>query len=263
MNDLKVFNHNQFGELEILLIDGKEFFPATDVSKKLGYSNANDSVNRHCKRDGVVFHEVIDSLGRKQQKKFINEGNLYRLIVNSKLPEAEKFESWVFDEVLPTIRKTGSYNAFDTSKLSPELQMFKKLFDSVASAQLAQAEQAKKIEAVEIEQNNIKNIIKLNPKNWRKEAVKTLRNIAWKRKGAYQEVYQESYEALEDKARCDLSVRLTNKRSKMALAGASKAKIDKVNKLDVIEDDPRLTEIYISVIKQMAIKYDVDIMEVI
>lgn len=113
MNQLQVFNHPQFGEVEILIIEGREHFPATDMAEKLGYSNTSDAINRHCKKDGVVFHEVIDSLGRKQRKKFITEGNLYRLITNSKLPEAEILESWVFDEVLPTIRKTGGYVAND------------------------------------------------------------------------------------------------------------------------------------------------------
>lgn len=111
MNQLQFFKHQKFGDLEVLIIDGKEHFPATDVARKLGYSNTNDAINRHCRKDGVVFHEVIDSLGRTQQKKFITEGNLYRLITNSKLPDAEKFESWVFDEVLPVIRKTGGYVA--------------------------------------------------------------------------------------------------------------------------------------------------------
>ncbi|MFJ8064865.1 phage antirepressor [Psychrobacillus sp. NPDC096426] len=114
MNQLQTFNHIQFGELEIFTLNEKVHFPATDVAKKLGYSNTSDAINRHCKKDGVVFHEVIDSLGRTQQKKFINEGNLYRLITNSKLPEAERFESWVFDEVLPSIRKHGAYMTPDT-----------------------------------------------------------------------------------------------------------------------------------------------------
>lgn len=109
MSELKVFNHKQFGELEVLIIDDKEYFPANDIARKLGYLNPSDAVNRHCRKDGVVFHEVIDSLKRKQQKKFITEGNLYRLISKSELPDAEKFESWVFDEVLPTIRKHGAY----------------------------------------------------------------------------------------------------------------------------------------------------------
>src|SRR5690625_4428280 len=114
MNELKIFNHEQFGELEILIIDDREYFPANDTARKLGYSNPSDAVNRHCRNDGVVFHEVIDSLNRRQQKKFITEGNLYRLITKSELPEAEKFESWVFDEVLPTIRKHGAYMTPET-----------------------------------------------------------------------------------------------------------------------------------------------------
>ncbi|WP_342512839.1 ORF6C domain-containing protein [Sporosarcina sp. FSL K6-1522] len=108
MNQLQIFNHEKFGGLEILTVEGKEHFPANDVAKKLGYSNPSDAVNRHCRSEGVVFHEVLTT-GGKQQKKFISEGNLYRLITNSKLPDAERFEVWVFDEVLPSIRKTGSY----------------------------------------------------------------------------------------------------------------------------------------------------------
>lgn len=109
MSYLKNFNHEQFGELEILVLDGKEFFPATDVAAKLGYSNPHKAIIDHCRKGGLTNHEVIDSLGRKQQKNFINEGNLYRLISRSKLPQAEKFESWIFDEVLPSIRKHGAY----------------------------------------------------------------------------------------------------------------------------------------------------------
>jgi prophage antirepressor-like protein len=113
MSNIQVFNHEMFGELQVLVENGNVYFPATEVAKTLGYSNTSDAIIKHCKKDGVAFREVIDSLGRKQQKKFITEGNLYRLIARSKLPEAEKFESWVFDEVLPTIRKTGGYVSND------------------------------------------------------------------------------------------------------------------------------------------------------
>lgn len=93
-----------------MLIDGKEYFPATQCAKILGYSNPQKAIRDHCKEDGCTKRSVIDNLGRTQQMKYINEGNLYRLIVGSKLPAAEEFERWVFDEVLPTIRKTGSYS---------------------------------------------------------------------------------------------------------------------------------------------------------
>jgi len=109
MNELQVFKNNDFGQVRTVEENGKVLFCGSDVAKALGYSNERDALIRHCKGDGVMFHDIIDSLGREQQAKFINEGNLYRLIANSKLPTAEKFESWVFDEVLPTIRKHGAY----------------------------------------------------------------------------------------------------------------------------------------------------------
>lgn len=117
-NDIKVFENDEFGKFEILKIKGKEYFPATDCAKILGYSNPNDAISRHCKLDGVVKHEGVSShvnqygkrIEQKIEKTFITEGNLYRLIIRSKLPKAEKFEKWVFDDVLPSIRKTGYIN---------------------------------------------------------------------------------------------------------------------------------------------------------
>lgn len=106
---LEVFKNEKFGELEILIESGKEYFPSTEVAKVLGYKDPNKAVNTHCKKDGWVIRPVIDRLGRPQEKKFINEGNLYRLITKSKLPQAEQFENWIFEEILPTIRKTGMY----------------------------------------------------------------------------------------------------------------------------------------------------------
>ena len=94
--ELKTFNSPIFGYLEILTIDGKEYFSATKVASMLGYKRPEDAVSRHCLSDGSVFHGVIDSLGRNQNVKFIDEGNLYRLIIKSKLPQAVKFERWVF-----------------------------------------------------------------------------------------------------------------------------------------------------------------------
>ncbi|PEP86116.1 phage antirepressor [Bacillus pseudomycoides] len=110
MNQLQKFSHNAFGNLEILIKEGKEYFPATDVAKALGYANPHDAVKKHCKQDGVAFCEVVISeKNQTVEKKFINEPNLYRLIVKSKLPQAEQFEKWVFEEVLPSIRKHGAY----------------------------------------------------------------------------------------------------------------------------------------------------------
>lgn len=107
MNELQIFNNDEFGEVRMIEIDGKPYFVATDIATALGYANPRKAVNDHCK--GVTKRDTPTSSGI-QQMSYINEGDLYRLIMKSKLPSAEKFESWVMDEVLPSIRKTGSYN---------------------------------------------------------------------------------------------------------------------------------------------------------
>ena len=104
--DLKVFENSEFGELDVIIIDGAPWFPATDCAKKLGYSRPADAITAHCK--GSAKHRVLTK-GGEQLMKYIPEGDLYRLITQSKLLRAKRFERWVFDEVLPTIRKTGSY----------------------------------------------------------------------------------------------------------------------------------------------------------
>jgi len=116
-NNLQVFKNTEFGELGVLVIDGKEYFPASECARILGYSNPRDAILRHCKPEGVVKHDGVSlttnqygiSTEQVVEKTYITEGNLYRLIIRSKLPAAERFERWIFDEVLPTIRKHGLY----------------------------------------------------------------------------------------------------------------------------------------------------------
>ncbi|MFL8711291.1 Bro-N domain-containing protein [Clostridioides sp. GD02377] len=105
MNNLQIFEKMEFGQIRMAEIDNKPYFVGKDIAKSLGYKNTNDAILRHCK--GVVKHEGFKINGIKAA--LITEGDVYRLIVGSNLPNAEKFESWVFDEVLPSIRKTGTY----------------------------------------------------------------------------------------------------------------------------------------------------------
>lgn len=123
MRDIKVFSHTEFGELSILIADGKEYFPATECARILGYKNPKDAVNRHCR--WVAKHDLPHPQNPEKTLKmnFIPEGDLYRLIVKSQLPTAERFERWVFDEVLPSIRKHGMYatdELLDEMLRSPE-----------------------------------------------------------------------------------------------------------------------------------------------
>lgn len=118
MDNLKVFENDEFGQLSVIVKNNKEYIEAIEVATILGYSNPRDAINRHCDKDGVVFSDVGVVTGFRKDnsqafqvvtKKFIDEGNLYRLIIKSKLPSAKRFEKWIMDEVLPSLRKHGAY----------------------------------------------------------------------------------------------------------------------------------------------------------
>ena len=107
MKELTIMTSELFGEVRFTEIDGKPYAVANDVAKALGYANPSKATNDHCRNSIKIWGN--DSLGRRQEFKAIPEGDIYRLIIRSKLPGADKFERWVFDEVIPQIRRTGGY----------------------------------------------------------------------------------------------------------------------------------------------------------
>lgn len=112
MNDgMLTVSNSEFGKLNILVENGKELFPANDAAKLLGYTNPYGAVQKHCR--SLLKREVPhpQSPDKKITVNFISEGDLYRLIIRSRLPAAQKFEKWLFDEVLPELRRTGGYRA--------------------------------------------------------------------------------------------------------------------------------------------------------
>lgn len=118
MNELKVFENAQFGRVRVIDENGKPLFCGSDVAKALGYNEPHKAVMRHAKGG---MKRPIPTNGGTQEMLFIPEGDVYRLITRSKLPAAERFESWVFDEVLPSIRKSGGYIAGQESMTDAEL----------------------------------------------------------------------------------------------------------------------------------------------
>ncbi len=108
-NKIKIFESEEFGRIRTLKEEsGKVVFCGSDIAKALGYRNVSDALVRHCK--GIVKHDTLTN-GGVQAISYITEGDVYRLVAHSRLPGAAKFESWIFDEVLPTIRHTGGYVA--------------------------------------------------------------------------------------------------------------------------------------------------------
>lgn len=152
--------------------------------------------------------------------------------------------------------------AIDVTKLSPELQMFKQIFDSVAKTQLEQQkigqalnEVKQEVETTKEVIQNVKDTLLVRDEDWRNSISKMLNKVSKNSSMSYQEVRTESYKTLEDRARCNLSIRLGNLKDRLNETGATKTQINNANKLDVIESDVRLKEIYTSIVKEMSIKY--------
>ncbi|HGF8103088.1 TPA: antA/AntB antirepressor family protein [Enterococcus faecium] len=150
------------------------------------------------------------------------------------------------------VEKEYKQQLLDTSKLSPELQMFQGIFNAVAKQELETKRLATQME-------NITEIVALNTTDWRRDCRNFVNKMAQTQGGygAYQEIQTAIYEEVDRRAGSSLKTRLTNLRNRMAGEGVSKSKRDKTNKLDVIESDKRLKEIYLSVVKDFAIKYGV------
>lgn len=106
--ELQIFKNEQFGEVRTATIDNQIYFNLNDCCQILDLSNPRKTIER-LNKDGVTTSDIIDSLGRTQQANFINEANFYKLVFQSRKPEAEKFADWVTSEVLPSIRKHGAY----------------------------------------------------------------------------------------------------------------------------------------------------------
>ena len=118
MEQLKIFENEEFGQVRTINIDGEPWFVGKDVAKILGYKDTSDAMRRHVDDEDKLTRCFTDS-GQKRGLYIINESGLYSVILSSKLPSAKRFKRWVTSEVLPVIRKTGSYEMDD---YSPEMK---------------------------------------------------------------------------------------------------------------------------------------------
>ncbi|KNE19683.1 BRO-N domain-containing protein [Virgibacillus pantothenticus] len=250
MNELQTF------ENELFKVSAKQegeeiMFDVEEVATSLGLTQ------RKGKSTFVRWERVNSYLPANSPEvgkgDLIPEPLVYKLAFKASNDIAEKFQDWLAIEVIPQIRKTGSYG-LDTSQLSPELQMFNGLFQSLAKQEM----ETKKLAG---EVQGIRDVVALNTTDWRKDARQLISKMAQSRGGfeAYREVNSEIYKEVERRGKFDLSRRLTNKRRRLADEGVSKSKRDKLTKVDVIADDKRLIVIYIAVVKEFAIKHGVKV----
>lgn len=180
MNELKLFQSPIFGQVRTVVMNGQVMFAATDVAKCLGYANPQKAIRNHCKSIGVNEMDTPTN-GGIQKVRFITKGNVVRLVASSELPQAEQVESWIFDEVIPTVLETGGYIS-TTPNDTPEEIMARAL--TIAQATLAKREERlKQLEAqteqqqatIELQDKEIKEAApKVNYYNNHLQSVNTL-----------------------------------------------------------------------------------------
>lgn len=144
MNELQIFDNPKFGSVRTIEENGKVLFCGNDVASALGYKSPKDAISTHCR--GAVKRRLTDALGREQETTFVPEGDIYRLAARSKLPGAEEFERWIFDEVLPSIRKNGGYISEQENMTPQEL-----MASALLVAQKTLAERDARISALMVE----------------------------------------------------------------------------------------------------------------
>ena len=118
MNELQIFENEEFGEIRTVTINNEPWFVGKDVAKALGFTNSRDAIATHVFEEDKGV-EPIDTPGGKQNMTVVNESGLYALVFGSRLDSAKKFKHWVTSEVLPSLRKTSSY---EMKNYSPEMK---------------------------------------------------------------------------------------------------------------------------------------------
>lgn len=246
-------------EINIVIENNQPVTTSRNVAEN--FEKRHDNIIRDIEKllseDPLSFEEMFkegtepDSYGRNQKVYYMNRDGFSFLVMGFTGKKANKFKL-AYIEQFNQMEKQIKQQQLDTSQLSPELQMFNHMYKAMANQEL-------ETKRLEDKVDGISNLIAMDSKDWRKEAVSVLRKIAFKQGGhsRYQEVANDSYIRLEDKARCNLNIRLENRKKNMIAQGLGKTAVKKLNKLDIIEEDHRLKEIYMQVIKDMAIKYGV------
>lgn len=240
-NDVLPVYENEFGEkfvnareLHDQLMVGKDFTTwIRDRIDKYGFTENEDytlTLTKIGERQNVTRHDYILTLDTAKEIAMVQNNEMGR-VIRKYFIEIEK-----------------RYRLEKPKSQAELLLMYAKQF--VATE--------RRVAALESKVNDITTIVAINPKDWRPDVNRILNTIVKKSGMSYQDIRKESYELLETRAACKLNIRLDNMKKNAMMEGMPKSRTDKINKMDVIAADKRLTEIYLAIVKEMAIKYQID-----
>lgn len=254
MNDLMNFDNEDFGEIRTLEEGGRVLYCGSDIARALGYAIPRKALFDHCK--GVLKRNALTN-GGEQEMSFIPEGDVYRLISHSKLPKAQEFERWLFDFVAP--RAVRGESLEPTKPMCLEDALIASLQQMKAIRE--EAEFARRVaESANERVTEMREIVIVKPDDeWRKNSAALVTQIGVKRGGTsyISLTYTEAYNEFSERAGVNLKLRLSRKRERALSSGATKTMADSMNFLDVIADDKRFIEIWVAIVKEMAVRFGV------
>ena len=201
-NEIQVWNYES-SEIRTVQVNGEPWFVGKDVADILGYQNGSRDINRHVEEEDRCKIMIFD--GRQDKETIvINESGLYSLILSSNLPNAKQFKRWVTSEVLPSIRKHGSYSVQSQfADLSPQLQVLIQMETRQKQIEARQAEQATALAGLEQKLQNTCEVIALDKTAWRKDSEHLINKIARATGDGYGGIrllYEEIYRSIESRA---------------------------------------------------------------
>lgn len=247
MNKLQVFEHPAFGEVRTVSIDGEPWFVGKDVAQVLGHTNPQRAVKTHVDEEdkGVT---VLVTPGGSQEVNIINESGLYSLIMSSKLPSAKEFKRWVTSEVLPTIRRQGSYSIQQpmtpAQLIAAQAQVLVQMEQRMDAIQSQQTALEQRVETA------IKVFSRPSEDHWKADIDKAIKEQCQEKGMNLLAVRGKLYQELERKCGCNIDSRLRCLRQRMKKQGMRHRDAMELTKLDAIAADKKLRAAFEGVVRE-------------
>ena len=240
-NSLQVFNNPDFGQVRTVLLENAVWFIAVDVCTALEIQNAAQAVDR-LEEDEVTMFNIGGLSGNVN---IINEAGLYSLVLGSRKPEARTFKRWITHEVIPAIRKNGTYSI---KPMTPAEIL-------AGQAQLLVEMERKVLDIERKFDNAVEAITTASKTTWREDMNNRINKMCLLHGLNYQTFRGDLYKELEGTAACNLESRKTRLKSRLDISGATYRERQAITKLDVIERDPKLKAIFESIVRKYQLKY--------
>lgn len=240
-DSLRVFNNEEFGTIRTVMIDDEPWFVAADVCKALDIGNPSDAIRR-LDADEVTLVS-IEGASNGKPVNAVNEPGLYGMILGSRKPEAKAFKRWIKHDILPTLRKTGTYTA---RTMTPN--------EIIAAIAADNVEKERRLKSLEDGFHEAMEVLAEPPEaeEWRKKIYQKVSRHCTRHDLDYTETWEKLYGQLEIRAGCNLATLQTRRRNRARIAGATASAVNAINRLDCIAADKRLREIFTSIVKEFS-----------